>query len=281
MAVTPIMVGERIKRREDPRLIRGLATYTDDIKLHGMLHAAFVRSDYAAGRIARIDGAAALALPGVHAVVTADDLRGQVGRTPCAAVLEGMRDVPHPLIADGHVRYVGQPIAVVIAEDRYVARDAALRVTVDVEPRPAVVDVERALEADAPRVYDEFPDNVCVEIKPEDGAEADRLFAEAHGTISLRLVNQRVAPVPIEPRAVLADWDEGPQKLTLHASTQVPHLVKQEVAICLGIPEIRIRVVAPEVGGGFGCKLPVYPEECLLAWVSRKLRRPVKCSPKN
>jgi carbon-monoxide dehydrogenase large subunit len=278
MPVKPVHVGERIKRREDPRLVRGLATYTDDLKLVGMLHAAFVRSDYPAGRVTRIDLTPALSLPGVVAAFTADDLRGAVGPTPLIGMLPEMRHVPHPLLADGAVRYVGQPLAVIVADDRYRARDAALAVGVEIEPREAVADLERALEPGAPRVYEELPDNVCARIAPaqEQRDAVERWFAEADGRLELRLVNQRVAPVPMEGRAVLAHWEEGPRKLTLWSSTQVPHAVKQHVASCLGLPEIRVRVIAPEVGGGFGCKIPVYPEECLLPWISRRLGRPVK-----
>lgn len=276
MPVKPVMIGERIKRREDPRLIRGMATYTDDLKLYGMLHASFARSDYPAGRITGIDTSRALARPGVVAVVTFDDLRGQVGPTPCTAVLEGMQYEPHPLLADGVVRYVGQPVAVVVAEDRYVARDAALEVEISIDPLPVVVDLEAALEPGAPRVYEGFESNVCWATPGDSIPEVEAAFAEAHGSVSLRVVNHRVAPVPMEPRAVLAHWEEGPQKLTLWCSTQTPHGAKQQVSMCLGIPEIRVRVIAPEVGGGFGAKIPTYAEDCLLAWVSKHLRRPVK-----
>jgi carbon-monoxide dehydrogenase large subunit len=274
--VRPGLVGARIKRREDPRLIRGLATYTDDLKLHGMLYAAFVRSDHAAGRIVKVDATRARQRAGVLGVFGYDDLRGQVGRSPCTAILPGMNDAPHPLLADGFVRYVGQPIAVVVALERYAARDAALDVEVEIDPLPAVVDPERALESGAPLVYPELGSNLCWHQQPEPNPGLERLFAGAAGVVRLRLVNQRVAPVSMEPRAVLAHWEEGPQKLTVWTSTQTPHGVKQQIAICLGLPEIRIRVIAPEVGGGFGCKIPAYPEECLLPWVSRRLRRPVK-----
>jgi carbon-monoxide dehydrogenase large subunit len=275
MALKPVMVGERIKRREDPRLIRGLATYTDDVKLHGMLHVAFVRSDHAAGRITRIGTARAKAMPSVVAVFTAEDLRGNVGATPCWVVLPGMKHEPHPLLADGEVRYVGQPVAVVVAKDKYGARDAALAVEVDIDSRDAVVDPEAALQPGAPLVYPQFGTNLAATIS-NPHADTERWFAEAAGTVSLRLVNQRVAPVPMEGRAVVAHWDEGPQKLTLWTSTQTPHACKQNVAICLGISELKVRVIAPEVGGGFGQKIPSYAEECLLPWISRKLRRPVK-----
>jgi carbon-monoxide dehydrogenase large subunit len=277
MPVRPVSIGKPIKRREDPRLIRGRATYTDDIRLPGMLHAAFVRSDYPAGRIVRIDPSRALERTGVVAVYTGEDLRGRIGRTPCLVRPEGERDVPHPVLADGVVRYVGQPVAVVLAEDPYTARDAVLDVQVEIDSLPAVVDVERALEEEAPRVYDALPDNVCLTIDEKDReAEVDRLFAQAHGRVSLRLVNQRLAPLPMEGRGAVAQWDAGPEKLTLWSSTQVPHNVKQQVAVALGIPEIRVRVITPEVGGGFGCKIPVYPEECLIPWISRELERPVK-----
>ena len=138
-----------------------------------------------------------------------------------------------------------------------------------------MVDVEAALAPGAPRVYAELPDNVCSRLGAENPM-VDQLFAAAAGTVKLRLVNQRVAPVSMEPRAVLAQWDEGQQKLTMWTSNQAPHGAKQNVAVCLGIPEMRVRIIAPEVGGAFGCKIPTYPEECLLPWIARKLRRPVK-----
>lgn len=278
MATKPVMIGERIKRREDPRLVRGLAHYTDDMKLPGMLHAAFVRSDFPAGRIVRIDVEKARARPGVAAVYTVADLKGEVGRAPCTAILPGMNDVARPVLAEERVHFVGEPIAVVVAEDRYVARDAALDVEVDVEPAPAVVDLEKALEPDAPRVHQALDANVCwhAPADTEAAEAAERLFREADGTLSLRLENHRVAPVPMEGRAVLAHWDEGPGKLTVWTSTQTPHGAKQQIAIGLGLAPTKVRVVAPEVGGGFGCKIPTYAEELLLPWVSRQLRRPVK-----
>ena len=275
MPIKPVMVGERIKRREDPRLIRGLATYTDDVKLHGMLHAAFVRSDHAAGRIVKIDASRAKQMPHVVGVFTFDDLRGNVGATPCWVVLPGMKHEPHPLLADGEVRYAGQPVAVVVARDKYAARDAALAVEVEIDSRDAVVDAEAALQPGAPLVYPQLGTNLAATLS-NPHADTERLFAEAAGTVSLRLVNQRVAPVPMEGRAVVAHWEEGPQKLTLWTSTQTPHACKQNVAICLGISELRVRVIAPEVGGGFGQKIPTFSEECLLPWLSRKLRKPVK-----
>jgi len=271
----PSLLGQRIRRREDPRLMRGLASYTDDLALTGARHAAFVRSGYAAGRVTRIAGEEALALPGVREVVTIDALRGHVGSMPPSRTPPGMQRVAAPLLADREVRYVGHPIAVVLGDDLYRARDGAAAVEVEIEPHPAVTDPAAALAPDAPRVYDELPDNVCQTIEVG-GAEADRLFAQAHGVVELRLEHPRVAPAALEPRAVAAAWDEGHQKLTLWSSTQVPHVVKQEVAACLGIPELRVRVVAPEVGGGFGSKTSVYPEECLLAWLAQTRGHPVR-----
>ncbi len=277
MAWRPGAVGQPIKRCEDPRLIRGLATYTGDVELPRMLHAAFVRSDFAAGSIRSIDTEEASRCSGVIAIFTGADIDGRVGTTPVGALMPDMNYRPHPLLAQDSVRYVGQPVAVVIAEDPSLARDAATRVWVDIEPRPVVVDVEAALAADAPRVYENFDSNVVFSL-PQPHADTDRLFSEADTRVSLRLLNQRVAPVPMEGRAVVAHWEEGPGKLTVWVSTQTPHFVKQQVARCLGIPEIRVRAIAPEVGGGFGAKIPVYPEECLLSWVSRELRRPIKWS---
>ncbi len=271
----PNSVGQPIRRREDPRLIRGLATYTDDVKLPRMTHAAFVRSDFAAGVIRSIDTAAAAAHADVVGVYTYADMAGQVGPSPVGAEMPGMGKADHPLLADGRVLYVGQPVAVVVAETPHAARDAAALVEVDIEPRDAVVDVEAAMSPDAPRVYEELDSNICIHV-PVPNPEADKLFEQADQTLSLRLLNQRVAPFPMEGRAICAHWEEGPGKLTIWTSNQAPHFVKQQVAMCLRIPEIRVRAIAPEVGGGFGAKIPTYPEDPLLCWVSRALQRPVK-----
>lgn len=275
VAFRPNSVGKAIKRREDPRLIRGLGTYTDDVKLPGMTYAAFVRSDFPAGAIRSIDTAAAADHPGVVAVYTYADMDGQVGPSPVGAEMPGMGKADHPLLADGRVLHVGQPVAVVVAETPYAARDAAGLVVVDIEPREAVVDVEAAMAPDAPKVYEELDSNICIQV-PIPNPEADKLFEQADQTLSMRLLNQRVAPFPMEGRAICAHWEEGPAKLTIWTSNQAPHFVKQQVAMCLRIPEIRIRAIAPEVGGGFGAKIPTYPEDPLLCWVSRELRRPVK-----
>ena len=276
MAQRPVTVGERIKRREDPRLIQGLATYTDDLKLHGMLHVAFVRSDYANGTIRRVDSSAARAMPGVVVVFSYDDLRGDVGRAPCTAIMPGMNDLERPLLADRSVHFVGEPIAAVVAQDRYQAADAARAIEIEIDPRPAAVDLERALDDDAPLAHPELGSNLCYRLPVQEDPRVDELFAAAAGRVALRIGNQRVAPVPMEGRAVLAHWEEGPQKLTVWTSSQTPHGDKHQIAQCLGLPELQIRVIVPEVGGGFGQKIPTYAEDCLLAWISRALRRPVK-----
>ncbi len=206
----PSLVGQRIRRREDPRLMRGLAAYTDDLALPHALHAAFVRSPDAAGRVTRIAVEDALAVPGVRAVVTAEDLRGRVGPTPPHFAAAGMTRVDQPLLADPVVRYVGHPIAIVLAEDRYIARDGAAAVDVEIEPRPAVVEPATALAPDAARVYEELPDNVCQRI--EVGSDqVDELFAQAHDTVSLRLEHPRVAPAALDGRCFGADWVEWAQ----------------------------------------------------------------------
>ncbi len=277
MAWRPGSVGQPIKRREDPRLIRGLGTYTDDVKLHGMVFAAFVRSNFPAGTIDAIDTADAEAMPGVLGVFTYADMKGQVGPTAVGAEMPGMNKEDHPLLADGEVRYVGQPIAVVIAETQAQARDAAESIFPEITPRDAVVGSLEAMKDDSPKVYPDLGTNICFAI-PAENPETETLFGEADGTLTMDLVNQRVAPFPMEGRAVVAQWEEGPGKLTVWTSTQTPHWVKQQIAACLGIPEIRVRAIAPEVGGGFGAKIPVYPEDCSLAWISRAIQRPVRWS---
>ncbi len=276
MAAKPSLVGQRIKRREDPRLVRGLATYTDDVKLHGMLHVAFVRSDYANGTILSIDTSAAEARDGVVAVFRYDDMRDDVGRTPCVGIIPGMNDLERPLLADGSVHFVGEPMVAVVARDRYVARDAALDIAVEIDPLPAVTDMEEALAADAPLAQPTLGTNVCFDVPLQEDPAVDTALSNSAARVSLRLVNQRVAPVPMEGRGVIANWEEGPRKLTVWTSSQTPHGDKHQISRCLGIPEHRLRVIVPEVGGGFGQKIPTHAEDCLLGWISRRIGKPVK-----
>src|SRR5579875_737980 len=276
------LVGTPIKRREDPRLITGQATYVDDIKLPGMLYMAVLRSPYGHARIRSINTEAAKQAPGVVAVYTAQDLKGVVGNIPVAAPLpphitNGMgRRGP---LAEGKVRFYGDPVAVVIAESRYGARDALDLIEVDYEPLPAVVDPEKAAQPDAPLLYEEFGTNVAASVRPPTD-EIDRVFAEtqANGGIVVkqRMVNQRLAPSPMETRGVVAEFRKADRTLTIWSSSQIPHLLRNYLAEQLGLPQHQVRVIVPEVGGGFGCKLNIYPEEALAAFAAMKTGRPVK-----
>lgn len=271
---TPTHVGKRIKRKEDPRMITGTATYLDDIKLPNMHFAAIVRSPYAAARIDRIDFAAALQLPGVVAVFTGADLDG-VGNVPCGVSLPGLRIPDHSILAKGRVYFSGHPVAVVVATDPYLARDAAERVEVDYTPLPAVADPEKALEPGAPAVHPEWPDNVAFVHKQENG-DIDQAFAEADVIVKQRMLQPRVVASPMEPRGAIGDYKSAEGALTLYSSTQIPHLLRSIAAAVLGVAEHKMRVVAPEVGGGFGCKADVYAEELLVCFLSRKLGFPIK-----
>jgi carbon-monoxide dehydrogenase large subunit len=267
-------VGQKIKRKEDPRMITGTATYLDDIKLPNMHYAAIVRSPYAAARINHIDATGALELPGVVACFTGADLDG-LGNVPCGVSLPGLRIPSHSVLAKGRVYYAGHPVAVVVATDRYVARDAAERVEVDYTPLPAVADPEKALEPGAPAVHPEWPDNVSFVYKQENG-EVDKAFAEADVIVKQRMLQPRLVASPMEPRGAIGDYHAAEGTLTLHSSTQIPHLLRSIAASVLGIAEHKMRVIAPEVGGGFGCKADVYAEELLVCFLSRKIGKPVK-----
>lgn len=268
-------VGRAMKRKEDPRLITGRATYVDDMALPGMLHAAVVRSPEAHARIVSIDTSAAASQEGVEAVFTGADMEDMAAPCPMVWVPPGVEvHVPeHWPLARGKVGYVGQAVAVVLGHDKYGVVDAAEQVLVDYEPLPVVVDPEAALEDDAPVIHDEFATNKVFEWSLA-GGDVEAAFAEADHVLERRVVNHRTAGAAIEPRGALAEWRED--HLTLWSSTQIPHIARVILSIQLGISEERIRVVAPEVGGGFGSKLQVYGEEVLAAWCARRTKRPVK-----
>ncbi len=276
------MVGAPIKRREDPRLITGQATYVDDIKLLGMLHMAVLRSPYGHARIKSINTEAARKHPGVVAVYTADDLKGVVGNIPIAFPLpgnisEGMgRRGP---LAQGKVSFYGDPVAFVIADDRYAARDAGDLIEVDYELLPAAIDVEKAMQTGAPLVYEEFGTNVAFSMHPET-EEIDKVFeqtkADGGVVVKGRLVNHRMAPVAIETRGVVAEFHRADRTLTVWSSSQIPHYLRNFLAEQLGLPQHQVRVIVPEVGGGFGSKLNIYPEEALAAFAAMKTGHPVK-----
>lgn len=269
-------LGERIKRKEDPRLIRGGAHYVDDIKLDNMVIMAFVRSVYAHAKIKSIDVAAARALPGVIDVLTGEDLRGKLGFVPCAAGLEGLKVPDHPCLALDEVRYVGEPVAAVLAQDRYIARDACDKIEVDYEPLPAVTNPENALKKDSPLVHSKFSDNVAFVAKL-DGGDLNKIKNDPNiKVIRQRLINQRLAPVAMETRGVIASYSHGEDALTVWSSTQIPHILKTQLAVMTGTDEARCRVITPEVGGAFGSKLNVYGEEGAACFAAKKLGRPVK-----
>jgi carbon-monoxide dehydrogenase large subunit len=269
------LVGKRIRRREDPRLITGTAVYVDDVALPGMHHAAILRSPHAAARIKALRTEQAASHPGVVAVFTGADVDGRIASVPCGVPLPGLRVPKHAVLAKDRVYYVGHPIAVVVARDRYVAVDALDLITVEYEAYTAVADPEKALATGAPAVHPEWPDNICFTYHQE-GGNPEKAFREAEVVVQQRIVNQRVIPAPIETRGVVADWRAGDRTLALWSSTQIPHLLRTLIAGMLGLPENHIRVVAPEVGGGFGCKLNVYAEEALMSFIAMRIGAPVK-----
>ncbi|HIQ30525.1 MAG TPA: xanthine dehydrogenase family protein molybdopterin-binding subunit [Candidatus Caldiarchaeum subterraneum] len=268
-------VGSPVKRKEDPRLIKGESTYLDDIKLPGMLYAAFLRSSYPHAKIKRIDVSQALTLEGVVAVYTGKDLKDAVGPLVVESINRGSKVPSHYPLAVDEVKFVGEPVAVVVAEDRYVAKDALERIIVEYEPLPAVVDPEKALEDEAPKVHEDYEDNVCFRWKKAFG-DVEQSFSNADEVIEARFRIQRLAPTAMEPRGVVAHYDALNRILTIWSSTQFPHKLRTWVATSLNWPENRIRVITPEVGGGFGSKLNHYPEEVVIPYLAVKLGRPVK-----
>src|ERR671923_1477900 len=271
---TETFVGKRIRRREDPRLITGTATYVEDIQMPGMTFAVIVRSPHAAARIRSISTKQAEAAPGVVTVFTGKDTKG-VGAVPCGIVMPDLRVPQHTILATDRVYFVGHPVAVVVARDRYLARDAADLIEVDYEILPAVADPEKALARGAPAVHPQWPDNVAFTYH-QDGGDVVKAFAEADVVVKQRITSQRLVPMAMETRGVVAEWRNADRQLNLYTSTQIPHLVRTIVAAMLGLEENRMRVITPEVGGGFGSKLNVYAEEALMGFVSMRIGKPVK-----
>jgi aerobic carbon-monoxide dehydrogenase large subunit len=268
-------VGKALRRKEDPRLITGQGRYVDDISLPGTLWMAFVRSPEAHARIVSVDSSAAKARPGVRGVFTIEDLTDLTGPLPMAWVPPGItvNNPEHWPLAKGTVRFVGDPVAVVVGEDRYAVVDAAEDVVVEYDPLPVVTDPEASLERETHLLHPELGSNQT-HAWSLGGGDLEAGFAEADVVVERRVVNHRVAGAPIEPRGVLADYRAG--QLTVWSATQVPHFVRLFLALLLGMSEERVRVIAPEVGGGFGAKLQMTGEEVLAAWASRKLGWPVK-----
>ena len=276
------LVGQRIKRNEDPRLLTGQALFVDDVDLHGMLHAAFFRSDYAHAILKSIDVSAARERPGVVAVFTAEDMgEDWVPGPPLVSPPPTVEDVIFhsrtqvPLVKD-KVRHAGEVIAVVIAESRYIAEDAVEDIDVDLEPLKAVVDIEKALDPDSPLVHDDLDSNLAAHLFQENGNyEAAREKADL--IIKRRIVIDRGAAGAMENRGIVADWDSKSQHLNVWDTTQAPIPIQNGLAARFGLSKPQVRVIAPFIGGGFGPKIMMfYPEEIVIPWASIKLERPIK-----
>jgi aerobic carbon-monoxide dehydrogenase large subunit len=272
------LFGASIKRREDPRFITGKGTFVDDVRIPGTTFAAFVRSPHAHAKIKSIDASAAKKLKGVLAVYTGKDLVDSgVKPIPVGWLLPGLKIPPRLALAVDRARYMGEAVAVVIAENPYIARDAAELVDVDYEPVPAVADAAKALQQGAPAVNDEARDNVAFRWQLGDKAATDKAFAGAAKIVKQSFRNHRLIPNAIEPRSALASSNPGTGDVTLWLTTQNPHVNRLLMAaFVLGMPEHKLRVISPDVGGGFGSKIFVYPEEVVVTWASRALSRPVK-----
>jgi carbon-monoxide dehydrogenase large subunit len=276
-------VGAPVRRREDYRFLTGQGTYTDDINRPNQLYAYILRSPHAHARIDGIDSAAAAKAPGVVAVFTGKDMAADgVGGLPCGWLVHSkdgspMKEPPHPPLAIDRVRHVGDPVAVVIGETLAQAREAADLVEIDYGEEPAVVDPAEALKPTAPLVFSDVPGNLCYDWSLGDLAAVDAAFARAARIVKLDLVNNRLVPNAMEPRAAIGEFDRATGEYTLFTTSQNPHVIRLLMgAFVLHIPEAKLRVVAPDVGGGFGSKIYHYAEEAIVTWAAGKLRRPVK-----
>ncbi len=270
--------GSGIKRREDPRLLTGQARYTDDFVLPNMVHMAVVRSPYAHAKIKSIDTKKAASMPGVVGVFTGKQMKeAGFGPIPCAWVVPGSdtKTPPYPPIAIDTVRYVGNAVAIVVAMDRYQARDAVDAVDVDYQALPVTVDAFKATQKGAPQLHSDVPNNVCFHWHVT-GGDVESAFKSADVVVKDKIINQRLIPNAMEPRASLAQYGSASGEVTLWTTTQNPHIVRFLLSLDTGIPEHKIRVIAPEVGGGFGSKIPHYPEESMVIFASKALNRPVK-----
>ena len=270
------LFGQSIKRREDPRFITGKGHYTDDLKLPGLTYAAFVRSPHAHAHIRSIDTARAVKHPGVVAVFTGKDMTG-VNSLPCGWLLPELKVPPHmPLISDV-TRHVGDPVAIVIAENQEAALDAAELVQVDWEVLPSVTSTEKATAKGSPQLHAVAPDNIAFKWQIGDAAATEAAFKTAAAVVKKRIVNQRLVANAMEPRACVARYDDATGDLTLWVTSQNPHVHRLLMtAFVLGIPEHKVRVIAPDVGGGFGSKIFLYNEETVCSWATRKIKRPIR-----
>ncbi|MDQ6636750.1 MAG: molybdopterin-dependent oxidoreductase [Candidatus Dormibacteraeota bacterium] len=271
------MIGAKIHRREDPRLVSGHGRYVDDLSLTNCAYLQVVRSPFAHARITHIDSEAARQAPGVLAVYTAQDFAEVIsGAMPVApAFVAEKKTVPDRRpIAGEETSFQGEPVAVVVAETRYQAADAAQLVSVDYEPLPAVMDLEAAIQEGSPKTHLDLPDNFAWDLTYADDTE--RAFSEAEVVVKQRILQQRLVPMAMEPRVVMAEWREADGNMTLWLSSQNPHFIRLFVGGAMGIPESRFRVISPDVGGGFGSKISPYPEDYLVPAAAKLLGQPVK-----
>ncbi|MDX2302237.1 MAG: xanthine dehydrogenase family protein molybdopterin-binding subunit [Microscillaceae bacterium] len=277
------MIGQPVKRIEDKRFITGQGKYTDDVILPQMTHAYILRSPFAHATITHIDVSAALAMEGVVAVFTGKDIaEAGIGGVPTGWQVnfrtgETMKEPPHPLLVKDKVRFMGDAVAIVIAETKALAKDAAELVEIEYEEHEPAIFAAQAIQDGAPLVHDDAPNNLCFDWELGDQSATDAALANAYHITTLEFENQRLAPNAIEPRSAIGHYEPGTDKYTLYTSTQNPHLVRLLMtAFVLGLPEHKVRVVSSDVGGGFGSKIFHYIEEALVTWCSGKIRRPVK-----
>src|SRR5512134_1263503 len=277
------LIGQSVKRKEDLRFLTGTSRFTDDVTAPGQAHAYFVRSPHAHASIRSIDLERARFAPGVVAVYSGDDLaQAKVGGLPCGWLITGMdgkpmKEPPYPPLAQGKVRYVGDRVAVVIADTLNQAKDAAELIEVDYEVLPAVVKAADALKSGAPVVHDMAPDNTCYVWALGDKTAVEAAFKSAHHVTTLEFINNRLIPNAIEPRAAVASYSRGDDAYTLYVTSQNPHVERLLMtAFVLGLPEHKVRVIAPDVGGGFGSKIYLYAEDVVVTWASKQVNRPVK-----
>ncbi|MDQ8727201.1 xanthine dehydrogenase family protein molybdopterin-binding subunit [Bradyrhizobium sp. LHD-71] len=276
-------IGASVARKEDKRFITGSGRYTDDIRLHGMTYAQFVRSPYAHAKVKAIDSSEAMKMPGVVAVLTGKELvDDKIGNLICGWMVHSKDGSPmkmgaFPAMAPELVRFVGQAVAVVIADSKNLARDAAEKVDVTYEELPVVADIRAAIASGAPQLHPEAPGNIVYDWSLGDEAATDAALAKAANVVSIELTNNRLVPNAMEPRSAIASYDSAEEHFTLYTTSQNPHVARLVLSAFYNIaPENKLRVIAPDVGGGFGSKIFIYPEEMVALWASKKVNRPVK-----
>ncbi len=279
--MTATGIGAAVRRKEDVRFVSGSGNYTDDMNVHGQSYAYILRSPHSHASIDSIDTSEAAAMDGVVAIFTSEDF-AEVGGIPCGWQVNNIDGTPmaepkHPILAEGAVRHVGDPVAVVVAESRTIARDASEMISIEYSPLDAVMNMDDALADGSACVHADIGSNLCYDWELGDKAAVDAAFANAHHVASLDLVNNRLVPNAIEPRCAIGDFDRASGQYTLHTTSQNPHVIRLLMgAFVLGLPEHKLRVNAPDVGGGFGSKIYHYAEEAIVTWAAGQLNRPVK-----